>query len=152
MQLKPLKAVKTVKTDFWTFDLETESLEGIKFVLGALYRPEFRKKEERTTLFHSMDEVFSFLCEYARSVVWKKAGRYKNIFIHNLTFDIRFFLEYVSTRPIECKIVHLASGSKDLVVELHLGEFRFRFVDSYQLTLLGQAELEETLFFVTSAP
>ena len=131
MQLKPLKQVKNFKVDFWTFDLETESLRGVNFKVGALYQSE-RLPRERIQLFRTVEEIFIFLEEFVSNHNWKKAGKYKNIFIHNLTFDIRFILEYIATHEVDCEIVHLASGSKDLVVELKIQGFRFRFIDSYQ--------------------
>lgn len=148
MLLKPLRPVKTIRANFWTFDTETESLKGEKFIVGCIYQPSTRKGHEPTyNIFNSIQEIVEFLNNYSRcfSKTNNHKGNYQNIFVHNLTFDIRFLLQYATDHNCGISISHMAAGSKDLVVELTLNNFVFRFIDSVQLTLIGQQELEETL-------
>jgi hypothetical protein len=143
--LTPLKPVKRISANFWTYDCETESLKGMEYRIGAIYCPKSGTAGEYH-LFYSPKEVFDFLFKYKISDNTKrKKGAYKNIFVHNLTFDIRFLLDYAISSERKIEIFHISAGSKDLVVEFKINEFRFRFIDSYQLTLVSQEKLEEIL-------
>jgi hypothetical protein len=145
--LTPLKPVKKISANFWTYDCETEDLRGVNYKIGAIYVPD-NETSKQYHLFYKPKDVFTFLTKHSKKISEnskRKKGGYKNIFVHNLTFDIRFLLDYAVTYRPDIIINHIAAGSKDLVVEFKINEYRFRFIDSYQLTLVGQEKLEEIL-------
>ncbi len=147
MYLKALRPVKRIRSHFWTFDTETESLKGEKFVIACLYEPPKQKGKAGTYhLFNNVTEIFDFLIAYSQAYNVKSChGRYINIFVHNLTFDIRFLLDHCAKHNNGVSFGVISSGSKDLVVEFTINDFKFRFIDSVQLTLISQEKLEQTL-------
>jgi len=156
LYLKPKKKDNRFNPSFWVFDCETESLKGVNFIIGAIFRIH-RDIKERILLFQNPSQVLDFLVNHARSLsqnTIRKKGKFRNIFIHNLTFDIRFLMKEALERE-EFAINYIASSSKDLVVELNVFlykdekerdvYYKFRFIDSFQFTLCSQEILEQNI-------
>jgi len=148
---KPLnKARGKENANFWTLDIETkDGLKGKELLIGAIYRPNDKVKEEnRIHYFVTIEELLDNLLipSIPSQNTMRKKGKYKNIFIHNLTFDIRFVLQEAIGRG-DFKINLISSGSKDLVVELIHWEsgYKFRFIDSYQFVLCSQEKFEKAI-------
>jgi hypothetical protein len=135
------------RADFLTMDIETsDGLRGEILKLGCLFIPDNEPKK-RYRIFYSIEEYFLILKSLIPSKTQRrKRGSYKNIFIHNLTFDIRFVLAY-AIRQDNVEIQHIASGSKDLVVDIIFREenFHFRHIDSFQFTLCSQEVFERAM-------
>jgi len=147
---KPLNPTKAKEdSSFLTLDIETrDGLKGTELLIGAVYRNLKANFEENVYYFTSIKELLDdILIKLIPSKnTMRKKGKYKNIFIHNLTFDIRFVLEESVDRS-DFTVDLISSGSKDLVVELiHVKTgYKFRFIDSYQFTLCSQEKLEKEI-------
>jgi len=118
---KPLNPTKAKEdSSFLTLDIETrDGLKGTELLIGAVYRNLKVNFEENVYYFTSIKELLDdILIKLIPSKnTMRKKGKYKNIFIHNLTFDIRFVLEESVDRS-DFTVNLISSGSKDLVVEL----------------------------------
>jgi len=142
-----LKKTPKEKADFLTMDIETsDGLRGEILKLGCLFVPDNRPSKQYR-FFYNMEEYFAILASLIPSKIQRrKSGSYKNIFIHNLTFDIRFVLSH-AIRQDNIEIQHIASGSKDLVVDVifRAEKFHFRHIDSFQFTLCSQEAFERAM-------
>lgn len=156
MYLKPKREDARFNPSFWVFDSETESLKGVNFIVGGIYRVH-RDIKERILIFKTPSDVLDFFKSHAESLsdnTLRKKGRFRNIFIHNLTFDIRFLMKEALERE-DFSMNYIASSAKDLVVELNVflyydkkGKaiyYKFRCIDSFQFTLCSQEILEQNI-------
>lgn len=147
VEFTTLKTAVRERADFLTMDIETsDGLRGSILKVGCIYVPD-NQVNNQYHLFYSMEQYFSILFDMIPSKTQRrKSGSYKNIFIHNLTFDIRFVLSY-AIRQENIEIQHIASGSKDLVVSIifRKEKFAFRHIDSFQFTLCGQEDFERAM-------
>jgi len=117
-----------------TLDIETpDGLKGTKFEVGGFYA-KYRRKEyliverDKKTFF---EKVLDF-CKDKRVI----------IFIHNLDFDIRFFLDYIHEHT-EYDPFIIQSNSKTL--EVRIKELDLILRDSFQFFLTDQANVEKML-------
>ena len=134
-ELKPLKMSKRLKERiFYTFDIETkDGLRGTDmFCYSLSYMVQGRNF--KGILSKNLDELFDFFEETFKP----KRKNQKIIYSHNLTFDIRFILDYCMCKGIECNCIF--SGSS--VIFARIDEFNVLFIDSFQFLKESQESAE----------
>jgi len=132
-ELTPLKQTKRLKNlSIYTFDTETkDGLIGKEIFCWALCK----NVQNNNFKVESGLEIESFV-NFLRDTYDKK--KKKLIFCHNLTFDIRFILDYCMRIDIDCNCIY--SGSS--VILAFIRDYNVKFIDSFQFLKESQKESE----------
>jgi len=135
--LQKLKGCKTLKRrSIFTFDCETkDGLLGKEILCWSLCKMNEKSEFDIVTGYdHNFDSLFDALPE-------KKKGKSNKtiIYVHNLSFDVRFIVEYLALK----NIAHKPCVSGSAVIALDIPQFACRFVDSYQFLQSSQEKAEQ---------
>ena len=133
-ELKPLKQTKRLNTiSIFTFDIETK--DGLKG--KEIYCWSFCKNQQGNNFKVDSSLNIKDFIDYLRET---KTKNQKIIFSHNLTFDIRFILDYCIHKDIKCNLIF--SGSSVIIAIIE--EFKVKFLDSMQFLKESQQNAEKT--------
>lgn len=142
--LQKLKGSKTLKRrSIFTFDCETkDGLLGKEIFCWSLCKMNEKSDFDIVTGFdHNFEPLLNAM---------PKKGSKTNttiIYVHNLSFDVRFLIEYLALHKIKHR--PLLSGSN--FISLDIPDYHCRFVDSFQFLFSSQEKAEEEWLLEESA-
>lgn len=131
--LKPLKELREI--GFYTFDVETK--DGLKGILLFCWSLAYRTKARQYKTLNGKESIRALFKQKLEK--WKDKNHYKTIFVHNLSFDIRFIIDYCIKHEMVYKPI--ISGSN--FIACMLDEMLIQFIDSFQFLRTSQEKAEK---------
>lgn len=135
-KLTSLKLSKELsRKGIWAFDIETkDGLDGKELFCWALSTFSNGKRQPvKVYSGKSIDSFFSIL------VKLNNKNRKQTVYVHNLSFDVRFLIDYCIQHNINDKPIFANSN----VILYYIDTLNYRFIDSFQFLLTSQEIAEE---------
>ncbi len=137
LELVPLKQSKQLsKQNLWTFDCETkDGLKGAQLYCWSLATNSGgNNREVKVYSGKTIDSFFKTLIEL------NNPNKKQIIYVHNLSFDCRFLIDYCIRKKLSFKPIYANSN----VILFYISDLNFKFIDSFQFLLSTQEKAEIT--------